>query len=144
MKKLSCLLLAIVFLAGCSTTSSRIHKHAALFDSLPPEQQVQIRAGEVAVGFTEPMVFMALGHPSRQYTRVTAAGDSVIWSYVGYQTKTERQRVQGGLFRVKASDGKYYTVRDDAWIDVDTRIEYEMTRIEFVEGRVTAVEQVSR
>lgn len=38
-----------------------------------------IRTGQVAVGFDQDMVHMALGDPSRETTVDTAAGKQVVW-----------------------------------------------------------------
>lgn len=40
-----------------------------------------IRTGQVAVGFDQDMVRMALGDPSREATIDTAAGKQVAWEY---------------------------------------------------------------
>lgn len=68
-------------LSACSTTASRIGEQQGLFDSYPAEVREKIRAGEIAVGFTPEQVRMALGEPSRVYTRQTVQGEAEIWSY---------------------------------------------------------------
>jgi hypothetical protein len=71
----------LVFLAGCSTTDSRIKSHQAAFDAAPAPVQAKIRAGQIEVGFTQEQVTMSLGKPDRSYTRTTARGTSEIWAY---------------------------------------------------------------
>jgi hypothetical protein len=73
--------LAFVVLAGCSTPDSRIKSNQAAFNALPAETQANIRAGKVEVGYTQPMVVMALGEPDRRYTRTTQAGQTEVWAY---------------------------------------------------------------
>lgn len=68
-------------LGACSTTASRIGEQQARFDSYPAEVREKIRASEIAVGFTPEQVRMALGEPSRVYSRQTAEGEAEVWSY---------------------------------------------------------------
>ncbi|WP_269524122.1 hypothetical protein [Coraliomargarita parva] len=70
------------FLAGCATSSStRISKNEALFNTYTPEERKLIRLGEVAVGFDQEQVRMALGAPSRESTVETAEGKQIVWEY---------------------------------------------------------------
>lgn len=47
--------------AGCSTVSSRIRAHPAMFAQLPPDQQALVRSGRVAVGSGPAAVSLAFG-----------------------------------------------------------------------------------
>lgn len=132
-----------LLLAGCATPASRIKKYPEKFDALAPEVQVLVRKGEVAVGFPEDAVFLALGKPDRKYTRVTESGTTEIWSYVDYYTTPERQRVEY-RGRVRDSKGVMRTVADTVWVDVDIRHDYEKLRVELREGKVYAIERVKR
>jgi hypothetical protein len=70
-----------VALAGCSTIGTRIRRNQDLFDSYPPEVQQQIRAGDIAVGFTPEMVEMAWGAPYRK-DQVTGEDMSAeVWTW---------------------------------------------------------------
>ena len=76
----------IVFAAAllaCSTPESRINGSQAAFDSYPPEVQRKIRQGKAEVGFTPEQVKMALGAPSRTYTRKSADLTQEVWAYGG-------------------------------------------------------------
>ncbi|MDD4737055.1 MAG: hypothetical protein PHP44_13230 [Kiritimatiellae bacterium] len=134
------LVVATVLLAGCSTPDSRIKKNQGLFDTYPPSVQTAVRKGLVEPGFTEEMVYMALGAPDRKYTRVTATRNISVWSYTDTYTTPQQQRVEGS-FRVKDASGHYRTVNDSVWVDVDQLHEYEKKRIEFEDGIVTAIEE---
>lgn len=75
---LSCLLL----LAACSSTKNqRISQNEALFNTYTPAERQMIRTGQVAVGFDQDMVRMALGDPSRETAVDTAAGKQIVWEY---------------------------------------------------------------
>ncbi len=73
--------LIAALLAGCSTIDSRIRDHQAAFDASSPEAQKKIRAGRIAVGFTQEQVAMALGRPDRIISRTTAGSDREFWVY---------------------------------------------------------------
>lgn len=71
----------LIVLACASSPDGRISKQQEVFDAYPPEVQEAIRAGEIAVGFTEEQVVMAVGEPDRK-TLVTGE-DSVahVWTW---------------------------------------------------------------
>ena len=84
MKTLTILTLATYALlfSGCaSTQSQRISQNEALFNSYTPAERKMIRTGQVAVGFDQYMVHMALGDPSRETTVDTAAVKQIVWEY---------------------------------------------------------------
>lgn len=76
------LCLAVLF-AGCASTPSnpRIAQNQARFNTYTPQERKLIRMGEVAVGFTQEQVRMALGAPSRERTTDTRAGKQIVWEY---------------------------------------------------------------
>ena len=82
MKSRIVLIALFLALAGCATTpADRIVQNQSTFDSWPAEIQAKIRAGQVAVGFNEEQVLMALGEPDRTITRTTEKGISIVWAY---------------------------------------------------------------
>ena len=82
MKPRIVLVALVLALAGCATTpADRIAQHRSAFDTWPAEVQTKIRAGQIAVGFTEEQVRMALGDPERVITRTTEQGVSLVWAY---------------------------------------------------------------
>ncbi|NBB79693.1 MAG: hypothetical protein GVY36_09650 [Verrucomicrobia bacterium] len=75
-------LAAVLLVAGCGTTKNqRISQNEALFNTYTPAEGQMIRTGQVAVGFDQDMVRMALGDPSRETTVDTAAGKQIAWEY---------------------------------------------------------------
>lgn len=75
------MLLLGIGVAGCASPESRIRKNPDLFAQFSPEDQEKIRAGTIDIGFTAPMVQMALGQPSRVGRRTTESGVQEIWSF---------------------------------------------------------------
>ncbi len=73
--------LSIVLISGCSTTSQRIDEHGAQFNSYTAAEKRLIRSGQIAVGFDEDQVRMALGDPSRIKSDTRSSGTRYIWEY---------------------------------------------------------------
>jgi hypothetical protein len=73
-------------LAGCESTgvSSRIQEKPAVFAGLTADQQKMIESGEIEVGFTSDMVYLALGKPARVNTKDTPDGPVTMWTYTKY------------------------------------------------------------
>jgi len=78
-------LLAVLFLflvVGCTNpVQQRITRDEALFNTYTPAERKLIRTGQVAVGFDQDQVRMALGEPSRETTVDTAGGKAIVWEY---------------------------------------------------------------
>ncbi len=75
-------LTTVFALGGCaSSPDSRIKKEQAAFEAMPTEVQEQIRAGDVAVGFTQLQVTLARGKPDRVGKRTSASGLEEVWTY---------------------------------------------------------------
>jgi outer membrane protein assembly factor BamE (lipoprotein component of BamABCDE complex) len=71
-------------LAGCDTISQRIEEKAEIFSQLGPEVQESIQRGQVKVGYTLEMVYMALGRPNSVTS--TPDGKYVVWTYMNFNT----------------------------------------------------------
>jgi hypothetical protein len=130
-------------LSGCATPEYRIKKNADLFATFPPEVQENVRRGLIEPGYTRDMVYIAKGEPDRKYQRRTAEGQTEIWSYVGTDTWSDRERVRAN-YRVRGRDGRTRTVSDHVWVDVDHEREYERFRVEFEGDIVNAFEALMR
>ncbi|MEM8867259.1 MAG: hypothetical protein AAGC73_03235 [Verrucomicrobiota bacterium] len=91
MKTLSTILM-LAFLGNCflgcsSRPTDRISQNEALFNTYTPAEQKLIRIGEVAVGFDQDQVRMALGDPSHEATIDTASGKQIVWEYTEVKPK---------------------------------------------------------
>ncbi len=130
-----------LFSAGCATTpSQRIEQNQELFDTFPVAVQARIRGGQVDIGFQPDMVRMALGDPQRKQVRRTAAGTSEIWLYMDTLRRYERQRVDiDGISLV--GPGGLRSMGGSAWINVAQTLAFIRTRVEFLNGVVSAIEE---
>ena len=128
---------AAALLAGCSTPGSRISRNPEAFARLAPQQQELIKKGQIAIGFDQEMVQLALGEPDHIITRTDATGVSDIWSYTTYELPDGMPLYRGWYHR-------YYGFRDPLYpyyLSSPYRREYEHLRVIFKDGRVVAVEQ---
>lgn len=145
MKTRLLLLPLLVLLAGCSTVDRRITEKAAVFESLDPATQEQLRKGMVEVGYDTDMVYIALGSPDERREIATAAGRDQVWIYSTYFQEyagtTVHYRRLLGYHPVTGQRVVYFEpVRNHHYRDrVDERI-----RITFRNGKVTMIEQVQR
>jgi hypothetical protein len=131
-------LVSAVLLAACSTTpEQRIAKNTALFDTYPPQVRQKIRAGQVEIGYTPDMVRLALGEPSRVFSRQTETGAAELWIY----------HDKGPRFSFGVGVGSYGR-HSGTSVGVSTSSggydPEEKMRVEFRDGRVSAVEYVKR
>lgn len=129
-------LTALVFV-GCSTPQTRISRNPEAFARLAPQQQEMIKKGQIAVGFDQEMVQLALGEPDHIITRTDAAGTGEIWSYTTYEMPDGMPLYRGWYHR-------YYGWRDPLYpyyLSSPYRRESEHLRVTFKEGRVIAIEQ---
>lgn len=132
-------LVSVALLAACSSTpDSRIAKNQAAFGDYPAAVQQKIRAGEVDVGFTPEMVRLALGEPTRQFNRRTDRGTADVWVYHN----------NGPRFSFGVGIGGAVGRNSSAGVGVSTSTggydPEEKMRVEFRDGRVTAIEYVKR
>jgi hypothetical protein len=75
---------ASLLLGACSTINSRINEKGSVYYNLDEQTRAKIAHGDIAVGFTPDMVYMALGKPDTKRYRTSADGTSETWIYGGY------------------------------------------------------------
>ena len=126
--------------AGCATPASRIRRDPELFASFPREAQENIRRGQIDIGYSQPMVEMALGRPNRILDRVVQGARFEVWVY-------GEVRYAAGYGPVPAShwyrDSRGLLRRGHDWtlLDLGQPVEFEALRVEFSEDKVSAVER---
>ncbi len=126
-----------LFLTACATTPERrIAKNPELFESFPEEVQSNVRAGIIEIGYDPDMVRIALGEPDRISTRQREGEQLEAWTYVGVYHTSETYRVR--------DFGRFSTMDQNIVIDRTRRNVYDRVRVEFLDGKVVAVEQVRR
>lgn len=132
----------IALAAACSSPRERIEENPETFARLPVEQQELIKQGRVGIGFNEDAVKLALGDPDRVTQRVDERGTSVVWRYVEYD--------DAGVPLYRGYYHRYYAPyyapfsAYPFYLDYPSRVERDVQRIVFRDGRVTAIEQELR
>lgn len=137
-------LAAALAAAGCSSAvDRRIHARQAQFNQLDPVSQANIRNGQVDLGFTPDMVFMALGEPTRREQKLVADGVQMTWVYKAYYNEMvgtadvayRRQIVYNPRSRtyaifVEPAPGEVYAVHAQ-----------DRVKVQFTNGKVSSIEQ---
>ena len=136
-------LFSLIVLAGCATPEHRIQKNQEFFNTLPVAAQARIRGGQIDLNFTPGMVRIALGEPQRKILRRTLTGDTDIWLYSDSIRSYERQRADLDGLVINSSSG-IRSVGGSAWINVPQEREVVRLRVEFQNGSVVAVEEISK
>jgi hypothetical protein len=134
---------AALLFAGCQTVDSRIRENPQLFASLDAATQAKIKQGIIDLGFTEDMVYLALGAPDQKRESRSAAGSQIVWVYNTYFERYDGTHFVGYHRRVyfdpylRTYRFHYMPVYADAYRpEVEERI-----RVIFENGRVTVIEQ---
>ena len=130
-------LLATLGISGCSTPESRIRGNPAVFARLTPQQQDLIRKGQIAIGFDQEMVQLALGDPDHITTRTDASGVSEVWRYTTYESPD-------GIILYRGWYHRYYYWGDPLfpyYLDYPYRREHDQIRVTFKAGKVVSVEE---
>ncbi len=135
------LLLAAGLVTGCSTVNSRIREKAPLYYSLDANTQSKIAHGDIDVGFTPDMVYIALGEPTRKRERTTQDGTNDTWIYSTYYDRYEGT-AQVGYHRWVVPYGRGYRVFwEPAYQDVYSQQREDRIRVTFANGKVSSIDQ---
>lgn len=131
-------LLGALLLAGCASgVADRIAERRAAFDAYPADVQARIARGQIRLGDDRDAVWMVYGEPSERLSRTDAAGQTETWVYkiLGFSDDVYPT--------VRPVYHDYYARRHGVYyIDDAPRYEWkEVLRVEFTQGRVTAIQQ---
>lgn len=97
-------LLAAFVLSGCEmgTIASRTKEKAAAFDAATPAQKQTMQDGWIDAGFTDDMVYIALGKPDT----VQHTGDVDIWIYRNFNSAPESASLGKAKTTLSSMSGK--------------------------------------
>lgn len=76
--------MAALFFTGCSTTESRISEHRDLFNSLSPQDQQLVAAGQIRTGMSQNAAWLAWGSPDQRAAGAMRGQMTETWIYVNY------------------------------------------------------------
>jgi len=139
------LLIACFALTGCMSAQyfrdRRIADNPELFNSFSPEIREKVSLGQIDIGFTDDMVRLAWGPPDRIYIRTTDKGEATVWTYSSTRILSQRDRISVPV-HIYDDRGRGTIVYRNVWVNRDLHEEYDVARVEFVEGVVTAIERM--
>jgi hypothetical protein len=134
---------ALLLFAGCETVDSRIKKKPDVFAKLDPATQDKIKQGIIDIGYTEDMVYLALGAPDQKRESVSEKGKSVTWIYNTYYERYEGTQMVGYHRRVYYDPfiRSYRLYYRPAFADVYSSEKEERIRVVFKDGKASVIEQ---
>ncbi len=140
-----------LLLSACATPQSRIERNPDSFQALTAEQQALVKAGKIAIGFSEAAVKLALGEPQRITKRTTGKGDKLVWRYVDRENSNADVAFTGYYgggpgFAGYGSAFPYYNGFYGAGVQriytgPGPTIERDRIRVVFTAGKVSAIEE---
>jgi hypothetical protein len=134
---------ALAFAAGCQSVESRIKEKPDVYANVDKATQDKIKQGIIDLGYTEDMVYIALGNPDQKRESKTASGSSVTWIYNTYYTRYEGTQMMGYNRRVYFDPylRTYRLYYRPVFADTYSEDKEERIRIVFTNGKVSAIEQ---
>ncbi len=133
----------LLLAAGCQSVESRIREKPDVFASVDKATQDKIKQGIIDLGYTEDMVYLALGNPDQKRESKSAAGSTVTWIYNTYYTRYEGTAMVGYHRRVYFDPylRTYRLYYRPVFADTYSEDKEERIRITFTNGKVSAIEQ---
>jgi hypothetical protein len=131
------------FLGGCQTVEDRIQEKPEVFAGLDVATQDKIKQGIIELGYTEDMVYLALGKPDQRRESLTAAGQSMTWIYNTYYERYDGTRF-AGYHRSLYYDPylrAYRVYYRPVYAETYAQEKEERIRVVFTDGKVTTLEQ---
>ncbi|HEX2860024.1 MAG TPA: hypothetical protein VHN79_00205 [Lacunisphaera sp.] len=131
------------FMVGCQTVETRIKEKPEVFASVDKETQDKIKQGIIDLGYTEDMVYLALGAPHQKRESITANGRTVTWIYNTYYTRYEGEHMVGYHRRVYFDPylKTYRVYYRPVFNEVYREEKEERIRIVFKDGKAFVIEQ---
>ena len=128
---------------GCQSVESRIKEKPEVFAKLDVATQDKIKQGIIDLGFTEEMVYLALGDPDQKKESVSAAGEAVTWIYNSYYERYDGTHSIGYRRQVYFDPylNTYRIHYHPAFVEAYVTEKEERIRIVFKEGKVSVIEQ---
>ncbi len=131
------------FLAGCQTVESRIKEKPEVFASAGKATQDKIKQGIIDLGYTEDLVYVALGAPDQKREIIDATGKSLSWIYNTYYDRYDGTGFAGYHRSVYFDPylSAYRMYYRPVYADTYSQEKEERIRIVFKDGKVTVIEQ---
>lgn len=134
---------ALLLGVGCQNVDDRIQQMPEVFASLDPNTQSKIKQGVIDIGYTEDMVYLALGKPDEKHEKLDPSGRVTTWVYNTYYEQYDGTHFVGYYRQVYYDPylKAYRAYYRPAYADAYHSEKEERIRVEFKGGRTTAIEQ---
>jgi len=131
------------FITGCQTVESRIKEKPGVFASVDKATQDKIKQGIIDLGYSEDLVYVALGDPDQKRETVTADGKTVTWIYSTYYERRDGTGLVGYHRSVYYDPylRAYRMYYRPVFADTYTQEKEERIRIVFRNGKAVVIEQ---
>ena len=145
---LTILLLCIGLLSasGCRNFDYRVKQNASLVATLDAATQERLRAGDIRIGDSEDLVYLARGTPDEKKLTTTASGETTTWGYNRYWQEYRGETTSSFQPRVRRdpNTGATTTYMEPVYRPTYTDRIQAVLRVTFVDGKVTAIERPQR
>jgi hypothetical protein len=139
------LLLGVGLLAatGCQNFEHRVKQKAALVATLDDATQARLRAGEIRLGDSEDLVFLARGKPDEKKLTTTASGETTTWVYNRYWQEYRGETAGGFQPRLRRdpTTGATSTYMEPVYRPIYADRAQAVLRVTFTEGKVSVIER---
>ena len=131
------------FLTGCQSVNDRIKQKPEVFAGLDAATQDKIKQGIIDLGYTEDMVYLALGKPDQKRESTRTDGKSTTWIYNTYYDRYEGTAFVGYHRSVYFDpDLRAYRIyARPVYADAYREEREERIRVVFKDGKATVIEQ---
>lgn len=134
----------LLFSAGCQTVETRIKEKPAVFAGLDKTTQDMIKQGVIGIGYTEDMVYLAVGSPDQIRESVTTSTRTLIWIYNSYTSYYDGAYMMGYYgygypYPYYRPYAYYFAPPFGAGYRTEKE---ERIRVTFNDGKVTTIDQV--
>ena len=131
------------FLTGCQSVNDRIREKPAVFAALDAATQNNIKQGIIDIGYTEDMVYLALGKPDQIRESTRTDGKTTTWIYSTYYDRYEGSAFVGYHRSVYFDPYlRAYRIYDrPAFVDAYRQEREQRIRVVFKDGKATMIEQ---
>lgn len=137
------LLTGFALLTGCQSVESRIKEKPDVYAKLDAATQAKVKQGIIELGYTEDVVYLALGAPDHKRESVSPTGTKITWIYNTYYDRYEGS-MMAGYHRSIYFDPylrAYRVYYRPVYADTYSQEKEERIRVVFKDGKVVVLEQ---
>ena len=137
------LLVALLSVTGCQSVDDRIQQMPDVFAKLDPATQSKIKQGIIDLGYTEDMVYLALGKPDEKHEKLDSSQHVTTWVYNTYYEQYDGTHFVGYYRQVYYDPHlrAYRAYYSPAYADAYHSEKEQRIRVVFKGGKTSSIEQ---